>query len=657
MKLRKFIGLAVAVLTLSLALCGCGDKNSKSETKSETKSDTEPASSSNQTPGKFSPMVTKDAAFALGVNLDKRQAFKVVDAYLDQFCGLMQLREEDVDELKGLVSRSKKELFADAPRKLRKFLDERGLGDVDLRWAVISLEDLKIRYGVQVYGLSVAIAGDVDLEKLIPKDLVIRTFGAREVIKVREATNKVVRSSTKISQDDRSPQMDFVEERNRNIPSVITNDAVVFKEMMLEGEKVWRIEPQDESILPRRELERAGIYPHVTSLDGQLLLAASSRNALVKLIRLYRQGKDAGITLGDFSAKEGELLHLGVDNVGERVRQTVRRSDLRELTQVMPEADQAIRRLGALEADVKVSPDGMLQTSASLKAASEKDADMIRMLAKVGLMKVRSQWSEDPYMPREFVKMLDAVKIDGADGEIKVQDVNPLLAFYHPASMNMFYGDINAVERNGCKLLEAINRVNEERAVKSLPPVWPRTRLRGGMAVPSDDVSARTYASAADYFNALFDMEHYGTPEWEPVVDGKLLSTLGKNAVVGKKIDAKGLDWCIAANVTEETWFSAPVLISANLNPVFVYEDQHQLLGPKSGAAKSMFGDKAYVLLRRGGYGTWKRIEWEKGQQYQYASNRRDRSDRGSPIEWLTPTGVVELERGKTEAKENNRKP
>ena len=651
MKLRKFIGMAVAVLTLTLALCGCGDKKSKSESKSETKSDSESASSSNRTPGKFSPMVTKDAAVALGVNLDKRQAFKVVDAYLDQFCGLMQLREEDVDELKGLVSRSKKELFADAPRKLRKFLDERGLGDVDLRWAVISLEDLKIRYGVQVYGLSVAIAGGVDLEKLIPKDLVIRTV--RDAPKA--VSNTVVKSSTKMSQDDCKSLIDFVEERNRNIPSVITNDAVVFKEMMLEGEKVWRIEPQDESILPRREFEYAGIYPHVTSLDGQLLLAASSRNALVKLIRLYRQGKDAGVTLGDFSAKEGELLHLGVDNVGERVRQTMRRSDLQELAQVMPEADQAIRRLGALEADVKVLPDGMLQTSASLKAASEKDADIIRMLAKVGLMKVRSQWSEEPYMPREFVKMLDAVKIDGGDGEIKVQNVNPLLAFYHAASMNMFYVDINAVESNGGKLLEAINRVNEERAAKSLPPVWPRTRLRGGMTVPSDDVSARTYASAADYFNALFDMEHYGTPEWEPVVDGKLLSTLGKNAVVGKRIDAKGLDWCIAANVTEETWFSAPVLISANLNPVFVYEDQHQLLGPKSGAAKSMFGDKAYVLLRKGGYGTWKRIEWEKGQQYQYASNRRDRSDRGSPIEWLTPTGVVELEGGKAEAKENSK--
>ncbi len=666
MKLNKFIGMGVAVLALSLALCGCGDRKSKSESNSETKSDTESASSSSQTSGKFSPMVTKDATSALGVNLDKRQAFKVVDAYLDQLCNLMQLDAKDTAKVKAMVSRCKKDLYAYVPWQLRDFFDETGLRDAELRWAVISLEDVNIRdYERPFNGLTMAIAGDINLEKLIPKSHVIRT------IKLGQKCNK----------DGTDWKL-----------MVYTND-IVFTEMSLEGEKAWCIkqreskggrEPlggndqiglhEESAILYAlreflHELEREGIVLHVTSLDGQLLLAASSRGALAKQIRLYRQGKGAGDLLGGFSAKKGELLRLKLedDDIGEIMGRIVDKNigddSKSEYGNVptkgiaekrMPDVVDFMRRVSSVEAEMTVSSDGTLSTVASLKVASEEDADKIRALAKVGQMKVRSQWSEDPYMPREFVKMLDAVKIDGADGEIKVQNVNPLLAFYHEVSMKMFYADLSAVKRNGSKLLEAIKRVNDERAAKSLPPVWPRTRLRGGMAVPSDDVSARPYVSAADYFNALFDMEHYGTPEWEPVVDGELLSTLGKNAVVGNRIDAKGLDWSIAANVTEETWSSAPVLISANLNPVFVYESQHQLLGPKSGAAKSMFGDKAFVLLYKGGYGTWDRIEWGKWEAAKkYDPPRRGRSDRESPVEWLTPTGVVELERSKTEAKEN----
>ena len=51
------------VLILALALYGCSDKKSNSGSSSESKSDSK--SELSQTPCKFSPMVTKDAAFAL----------------------------------------------------------------------------------------------------------------------------------------------------------------------------------------------------------------------------------------------------------------------------------------------------------------------------------------------------------------------------------------------------------------------------------------------------------------------------------------------------------------------------------------------------------------------------------------------------------------
>ncbi len=417
MKLGKFIGMAVVALALSLALCGCGDKKSKSESKSESKSDSKSTSSSNQPPGKFSPMVTTDAAFALGVNLDKRQVFKVVDAYLDQFCDLMQLRDGETAEVKASVSKYKKDLFAEASPQLRDFLEETGLRDTKLRWAVLSLENLKMTDGVpQLYGLSVAIAGNVNLEKLI------------------KAIQK------KLSEES-------------------TKGGFVFTEMSLEGEKAWRVvscieESGAYAFPPPSVWKKVGVDLHVTSLDDQLILLASSRGALERQIRLYRQGKGAGDALGGFPAKEGEFLHLKVVDIGERIRETVGQ---RALQGAVPmDVDQVLMRLGNLEGDVTVLSDGTVSTVASLKAASEEDADKVRTLAKVGLMKARSKWSEDPYMPRESVKMLEAMKIGGTDGEIVVQDVNPLLAFYP-----IVLARINA-ERKSVEHAEAARKLQQE---------------------------------------------------------------------------------------------------------------------------------------------------------------------------------------------------
>ena len=638
MRLRKFIGMAAAALALSLALCGCGDKKSRSE----SKSDSESASSSDRAPGKFSPMVTKDAAFALGVNLDKRQAFKVVDAYLDQVCSWLQLRDKDVDQVKTIVSRSKKDLFACVPWELRDLLDEKELRDAEFRWAVISLEDLNFDDYQPLHGLSAAIAMDADLGKFIPQDMVIRrVFELRDYRKGRLITE--------------------------------TND-VVFTEMSLEGEKVWHIyerinDPIEsrgktivsgESYFPYgllrdfiHELNKDGIDLHVASLDGQLLLAASSRGSLAKQIRLYRQGKGAGDALGGFSAKEGELIHLKVDNVGERILAIGGQNGVREVAQLLPDGERVIKGLGVFEGDVKVSSDGMVSVSASLKAASEEDADEIRTLAKVGLMAARSQWNENPYMPREFVKKLDAVKIGGTDGEIKVQNVDPLPAFGPVVSSARLSSDLLTMAMNGRKLIMGIVQANIDRQGK-LSPLWPRTwQEKDASNVSSDDVSARAYRSAADYFNALFDMEHYGTPEWDPSVDRELLSTLGKNAVVNGKINPAGLDWCIAANITVEDQDFLPVLVSANVNPELLYGDQFDgqddsllPIGPKSGAPKSMFCDQGIVLVRKSGAAETCKIKYVR---YDVIYNRQgfDNSGREHPIVWLTPTGVAVPGKGK----------
>ena len=203
----------------------------------------------------------------------------------------------------------------------------------------------------------------------------------------------------------------------------------------------------------------------------------------------------------------------------------------------------------------------------------------------------------------------------------------------------------NQMAMNGRKLIQGIIQANINRMGEA-PSVWPRTYVEEGGNI--EDITSRAYTSSAEYFNALFDMEHYGTAEWNPLVDGDLLSTLGKNAVVGNRINPAGLDWCIAANVVDGTQDFIPVLVSANVNPALLpcnqfdgRDDSKLPIGPRSGAERSMLGDKMIVLVRKSGAAeTYK----EKYARYDVLLNHQgfDNSSSAHKIVWLTPTGIAE---------------
>ena len=333
---------------------------------------------------RFSPMTTEDVSLALGVNLDKRQAFKIIDCYLKQLCAMQCLDKDEAAMVKAAVRKYKKDLFVDAPWEWCEFLDETGLDDTELRWAVVSLEDLKRFKGdFQCIGLSVAIAGDVDLKKIVS----------------------------------------FVRKKSASGGKY----PVAFREMSIEGVKAWRVELLDETLASL--LADTGIDLHVTSLDDRLFLAASSRVTLAKQIRLYRDRKGKGDMLRGFSAKEGELLHLTLVDVGGMVWQNVGPDIDRYVTQVVSGGNEIVRNLDTLNVDMKVSPDGMVSDSISLKAGSEKDAEKLRVLAKSSLMFARTRLCRGRSM-RKFVKMLDAVRVRGSGCEIEIQDPSSSLMMF-----------------------------------------------------------------------------------------------------------------------------------------------------------------------------------------------------------------------------------
>ncbi len=383
-----FKTICASALALSLAFCGCRDK------KSESRGDPESGESSGSpTRAAFKPMVGKDVKYALGVNLDKEQAFKIVDACIVELVKVLKdeiANSPDVDEGNGSelkekvieireqVAACKEDPFKNAPEDLRALLDESGLRNPEIHWGVLALENFKVMDNEpQFKGLSLAIAGKVDLEKLI--SALQRKFGS---------------------------DLDF-------------------EKTMLEGERTWHVVPSDSSFA--RGLRKARIDPYVTSLDGQLLLVAGSRETLVKQILLYRKGEGRGDLLHGFSAADGECAHLRLSGVGDMLWQYAPPRMMRDLVSepellngTLEDGKGILLGLKDLVVDVRARSDGLLWGAAQLGTASSKDADQLRTFAKSR----RSLVAKAPDVPACVKKMVEDMEIGGETDQFEISNVN-----------------------------------------------------------------------------------------------------------------------------------------------------------------------------------------------------------------------------------------
>ena len=580
----KFI--SAPVLAVSLALCGCGDGDSASPSKRAGNSS-------------FKPMAEKNAAFVCGVNLDKGQLFKIADSYFDMFCSAGFVTGDKLEEMTKKFESFKKDPFAEAPAPFRSFLDKSGLRDAEIYWAVLSLSDFSTKNGEpQFGGLSAAVAGTVDLSGLIAS----------------------------------------IEKE--------ADGEVVFEAADVEGEKAFHIVAQSGS--DRRGMERMGIDPYVVSLGGKLVIAAYSKDALSRQIRLYRDGKNRGNALAGFSAAEGELMHLRIDGLGDLIGGNVPERELKGLNMLIPDGAKIAKELKSLEIDGKVMGSGKLECSAVLKTGSPQDAETLRTLAAAGLTAGRAQTAQ---LNAKFARTLDAVEIGGSGDTFEVRNLDFILISMAAVVPNIVNASAKAnasvVAMQGAKIVMGIITENIGRDAGCRGSLWPRTKTEEDS--DPDDIAGRAFDSAAAYFEALFDIEAYarGKDNWRPYVDVPFES-LGKTAVKNGRISAEGLDWCIAANVTEDMPDFIPVLITANFNPSQLLDkwdgttDAGKVLdvGIRSGAAKSMFGDRQVVIVRKDG--AVERIDAGKLTYSKlYRRQAFDLSDAETPLMYLTPYSAV----------------
>ena len=183
-----------------------------------------------------------------------------------------------------------------------------------------------------------------------------------------------------------------------------------FKKEMVAGVSAYSINSKEFKVGEK------AVVPFVASLDGQLILAASSKAVLEKQIALYRDGKGASADFASFALGANDMLRIKLAKVGENVKKSIPDpAMLQELNGFVPDADKLVLGLGAVELALSASADGKdAKLDLAVETAADADADKLRTLAKSGLMPLTAmvKGSKDDGM-KLASGVLQAAKIAG----------------------------------------------------------------------------------------------------------------------------------------------------------------------------------------------------------------------------------------------------
>lgn len=322
------------------------------------------------------PAVRGDAAVAIAIGLDKAQMWKLAETFLDKLIAASGDADGEIKAAKAQVAEYKRNPFKDLPPgDVATFLKESGVLDADFRWAVLSMDALPdMNGGASIPdGLALALAGNLDLSKFM--QVAQRKLAEKE------------------------------------------EDAANFTEMTLEGEKIWRLVPQNEK--SAKEMKDANADPYVAWLDRQVVIMALSRDAIVKQIRLYRKGEGTSSVLrgGDVL---GATAYVFMSGLGNMIRQSLPGEELEEVKSVIPNGDKVFYGLKSVDFKVNASSGESIQAAFRLSTASEQDADVLRTLIKTGLMSARAQLSQQAETPKVVLSTLEALKVGGLNGVVEL---------------------------------------------------------------------------------------------------------------------------------------------------------------------------------------------------------------------------------------------
>ena len=414
-------------------------------------------------------------------------------------------------------------------------------------------------------------------------------------------------------------------------------------------------------------------------VDGKYLIGASSKEAFEEMFDLYAGSDRASEEFDDLSRISGNTI-CRIQTAP--VSSLLKRFELAKHVEKFgkdsqdEELSNMILNMGPISLDIALAEDGELVLRVECDSSDDAEivesafqlpafagralSDGIRYVAKNKDLKGSKKLlmgGVDNFLQNDLIQNLvrtpSRASRSGKTAELRLGLVsNPFIvvgAIFPVISSAMLSANGSSMSMQGRKLVVGIVQANIDRQGKA-DPVWPRTEVAED-ADKMDDVAGRAYDTSTEYFNALFDMQRYGSTEWEPCVDGELLSTLwgcGVPGMTGRRLDSRNIAWTIAANVADETPDFIPVLITANFNPSLLLRkwdgrtnrSETLPIGPESGAAATPFGNKAVVIVRKSGAAEMikaKDLTYDK----LYMGLPFDLTNMNPPLKYLTPTGIV----------------
>ncbi len=177
-------------------------------------------------------------------------------------------------------------------------------------------------------------------------------------------------------------------------------------------------------------------------------------------------------------------------------------------------------------------------------------------------------------------------------------------ALFPVISSAMLNANLSTMSMQGRKLIQGMLQANIERSGK-LEPVWPSEKTSSDSQ--DDDVASKSYSSTTEYFKELFNMDKYGGTDWDPTIDGDLISALSGCGVPGisnGKLTEDNVAWVMARNIDDNTPDWLPILVTRNvdysqLSPFLTKVSQTDTQPVTLGKKDAPFGNKGLVLVRK----------------------------------------------------------
>ena len=183
-------------------------------------------------------------------------------------------------------------------------------------------------------------------------------------------------------------------------------------------------------------------------------------------------------------------------------------------------------------------------------------------------------------------------------------------ALFPAISSAMLSANTSAMAMRGRNLFVAITQCNTDREAAGLGKIWPTDDNEG---YEDDDKTLVTQTSSTEYFKYLFDFDRKSdASQWKPYVDVDIGVLAGGGVRgAGTSFTKENVAWLVCKNVADEMADVVPVMVTRNI----AYSDLNSALGSTvkgnestevacgngKGEKDTPFGNKAWVLVRKGG--------------------------------------------------------